>query len=126
MLEATFRNLHARLRAHAESVAFFGGGLREGSVVVQHFETMLRHLRRVIDTRRAPSPVKRLELFIDRSYIQFIMTMRCRWAHAVADDFLAKQLPHNVTWGLTMLYSLDHPSNFEDSQAQAVLSLSLC
>lgn len=38
--------------------------------------------------------------------------------HSVADDFLAKQLPHNVTWGLTMLYSLEHPSNFEDTETQ--------
>ena len=36
----------------------------------------------------------------------------------MADDFLAKQLPHNVTWGLTMLYSLEHPSNFGDSESQ--------
>lgn len=36
----------------------------------------------------------------------------------MADDFLAKQLPHNVTWGLTMLYSLEHPSNFEDNATQ--------
>jgi len=36
----------------------------------------------------------------------------------VADDFLAKQLPHNVTWGLTMLYSLEHPGNFDDNKSQ--------
>ena len=37
----------------------------------------------------------------------------------MADDFLAKQLPHNVTWGLTMLYSLEHPGNFDDNNSQA-------
>lgn len=32
-LEGAFRRLHTRLRAHAESVAFFGGGAREGAAV---------------------------------------------------------------------------------------------
>ena len=32
-LEGAFRRLHTRLRAHAESVAFFGGGAREGATV---------------------------------------------------------------------------------------------
>jgi hypothetical protein len=31
----------------------------------------------------------------------------CRWLYSVADDFFTKQLPHNVTWGLTVLYALD-------------------
>ena len=30
-----------------------------------------------------------------------------RWGHAVADDFFSKQLPNNVTWLLTLMYSLD-------------------
>ena len=33
--------------------------------------------------------------------------MVCRWLYSVADDFFTKQLPHNVTWGLTVLYALD-------------------
>jgi ABC-type uncharacterized transport system fused permease/ATPase subunit len=32
-LEGAFRFLHSRLRTHAESVAFFGGGDREKSMV---------------------------------------------------------------------------------------------
>ena len=31
---------------------------------------------------------------------------RVRWPYAVADDFFVKQLPMNVTWLLTLLYSL--------------------
>ncbi|XP_039031058.1 ABC transporter D family member 1-like [Hibiscus syriacus] len=31
-LEGTFRFIHERLRTHAESVAFFGGGAREKAV----------------------------------------------------------------------------------------------
>ena len=42
----------------------------------------------------------------------------CRWPYAVADDFFTKQLPFNVTWGLTLLYALDHQSNFSDPAVQ--------
>ena len=31
----------------------------------------------------------------------------CRLLYSVADDFFPKQLPHNVTWGLTVLYALE-------------------
>lgn len=43
----------------------------------------------------------------------------CRWLYAVADDFFTKQLPHNVTWGLTVLYALDAPGDFSDTRIQA-------
>lgn len=36
-----------------------------------------------------------------------------RWGHAIADDFFSKQLPHNVTWGLTLLYAIDRSGDFE-------------
>ena len=36
-----------------------------------------------------------------------------RWGHAIADDFFSKQLPHNVTWVLTLLYALDRSGDFE-------------
>jgi hypothetical protein len=54
-LEGAFRNLHSRLRSHAESIAFFGGGLREGSIVVQSFQKLLGHLGKVIDIRWSAS-----------------------------------------------------------------------
>ena len=44
--------------------------------------------------------------------------LRCRWLYAVADDFFTKQLPHNVTWGLTVLYALDAPGDFSDTRVQ--------
>lgn len=36
----------------------------------------------------------------------------------MADDFFTKQLPFNVTWGLTLLYAMDHQSNFSDPAVQ--------
>ena len=37
----------------------------------------------------------------------------------MADDFFTRQLPHNVTWGLTVLYALDASENLADVQLQA-------
>ena len=94
-LEGAFRGSHARLRSHAESVAFFGGGAREAATVGARFSELLRHSAALA---------------------------RARWAHAVADDFFSKQLPHNVTWALTVLYALDHsPKDSSDVAAQGRL-----
>ena len=41
-----------------------------------------------------------------------------RWLYSVADDFFTKQLPHNVTWGLTVLYALDAAKDLADVSAQ--------
>ncbi|KAK9950345.1 hypothetical protein M0R45_005839 [Rubus argutus] len=42
-LEGTFRFMHERLRAHAESVAFFGGGYREKAMVEAKFKELITH-----------------------------------------------------------------------------------
>jgi hypothetical protein len=34
--------------------------------------------------------------------------LRKRWLYGIFDDFVTKQLPHNVTWGLSLLYALEH------------------
>lgn len=34
-----------------------------------------------------------------------------RWIFGIADDFITKQLPHNVTWGLSLMYAMDHKGN---------------
>jgi ABC-type uncharacterized transport system fused permease/ATPase subunit len=52
-LEGAFRNVHARLRTHAESIAFFGGGAREGKTVDNYFNDLMKHLYSVIDIRCA-------------------------------------------------------------------------
>lgn len=55
-LEAAFRSVHTRLRTHAESIAFFGGGEREGATIAGYFDRLLSHRRRVIDIRQDDSP----------------------------------------------------------------------
>lgn len=91
-LEALFRKAHHYLKQHAESVAFFGGGMREGGTISRHLDALLAQLLKV---------------------------SKARWAHAIVDDLLSKQLPHNATWCLTMLYALQRDdSAWSDSTAQ--------
>jgi hypothetical protein len=78
-LEAEFRKAHHYLKQHAESVAFFGGAAREGANIRARLAAVLTQHARVA---------------------------RARWAHAVVDDLFTKQLPHNATWALTLLYAL--------------------
>nr|XP_029122470.1 ABC transporter D family member 1 isoform X2 [Elaeis guineensis] len=80
-LEGTFRFMHARLRTHAESVAFFGGGSRERTMVDSRFRDLLHHSK---------------------------ILLRKKWLYGIIDDFVTKQLPHNVTWGLSLLYAMEH------------------
>ena len=49
------------------------------------------------------------------------MCVLCRWLYSVADDFFTKQLPHNVTWGLTVLYALDASKDLNNLGVQVKL-----
>ncbi|KAJ7956832.1 ABC transporter D family member 1 [Quillaja saponaria] len=80
-LEGTFRFMHERLRTHAESVAFFGGGAREKAMVDSRFRELLNHSTTLL---------------------------KKKWLFGILDDFITKQLPHNVTWGLSLLYAMEH------------------
>lgn len=37
-----------------------------------------------------------------------LMLLRKKWLYGILDDFVTKQLPNNVTWGLSLLYALEH------------------
>jgi ABC-type uncharacterized transport system fused permease/ATPase subunit len=93
-LEGGFRAAHSRLRAHAESVAFFGGGAKEGRTVSAAFDALAAHLRSLIGLR---------------------------WAYGAADEFFAKQLPHSITWLLTLLYALEQRGDFASTEFQGAL-----
>ena len=47
-LEGEYRQVHSRLRTHAESVAFYGGESREASHIMQRFEALVKHLNVVL------------------------------------------------------------------------------
>lgn len=34
--------------------------------------------------------------------------LKKKWLYGIWDDFVTKQLPHNVTWGLSLLYAMEH------------------
>ena len=88
-----FRKAHHYLKQHAESVAFFGGASREGA-------SLSAHLRRWLDQRRRLA--------------------RAKWLYSAVDEFFSKQLPHNVTWALTLLYALQRDASaWADAAAQA-------
>lgn len=47
-LEGEYRQLHSRLRTHAESIAFYGGVKREASYIKQQFRTLVSHMNLVL------------------------------------------------------------------------------
>ncbi|KAL4366300.1 hypothetical protein GQ457_05G014560 [Hibiscus cannabinus] len=97
-LEGTFRFMHERLRTHAESIAFFGGGAREKVMVETRFTELLDHSS---------------------------LLLKKKWMFGILDDFVTKQLPHIVTWGLSLMYTLDHKGDLSLVSTQIELGHSL-
>ncbi|KAA3457390.1 ABC transporter D family member 1-like [Gossypium australe] len=93
-LEGTFRFMHERLRTHAESIAFFGGGAREKAMVESRFRDLLDHSS---------------------------LLLKKKWQFGILDDFVTKQFPHIVTWGLSLLYTLDHKGDRSSVSTQIEL-----
>uniref|UniRef100_A0A0V0IZK6 Putative ABC transporter D family member 1-like n=1 Tax=Solanum chacoense TaxID=4108 RepID=A0A0V0IZK6_SOLCH len=97
-LEGTFRFMHERLRTHAESVAFFGGGAREKEMVEARFKELLHHSS---------------------------LLLKKKWLFGIIDEFITKQLPHNVTWGLSLLYAMEHKGDRALTSTQGELAHAL-
>ncbi|XP_027363355.1 ABC transporter D family member 1-like isoform X2 [Abrus precatorius] len=97
-LEGSFRFMHERLCTHAESVAFFGGGAREKAMVESRFRELLTHSKYLL---------------------------KKKWLFGILDDFITKQLPHNVTWGLSLLYAMEHKGDRASITTQGELAHAL-
>ncbi|KAE9604779.1 putative fatty-acyl-CoA-transporting ATPase [Lupinus albus] len=97
-LEGTFRFMHERLCTHAESVAFFGGGAREKAMVESRFRELLTHSK---------------------------YHLKKKWVFGILDDFITKQLPHNVTWMLSLLYAMEHQGDRASISTQGDLAHAL-
>lgn len=97
-LEGLFRFMHSRLHTHAESVAFFGGGSREQTMIEARFTALLEHSKKLL---------------------------KRKWIFGIADEFITKQLPHNVTWGLSLLYAMDHSGDRASTVVQGELAHAL-
>ena len=58
------------------------------------------------------SPPPQKKQMIDAKFTTLLnhskVLLRKKWLYGIFDDFVTKQLPHNVTWGLSMLYALEH------------------
>ncbi|KAL9332697.1 hypothetical protein ACSQ67_002307 [Phaseolus vulgaris] len=97
-LEGIFRFMHERLCTHAESVAFFGGGAREKAMVESRFRELLSHSKYLL---------------------------KKKWLFGILDDFITKQLPHNVTWLLSLLYAMEHKGDRASISTQGELAHAL-
>ncbi|KAL6558839.1 ATP-binding cassette sub- D member 1 [Orobanche minor] len=97
-LEGTFRYMHERLRTHAESVAFFGGGAREREMIEARYRDLFSHS---------------------------MLFLKKKWLFGIVDDFITKQLPHNVTWGLSLLYAMEHKGDRASTSTQGELAHAL-
>ncbi|XP_057496579.1 ABC transporter D family member 1-like isoform X2 [Actinidia eriantha] len=80
-LEGSFRFMHERLRSHAESIAFFGGGAREKAMV----ESRLRDL-------------------LDHSSLH----IKKKWLFGILDDFITRLLPQSVASSFSLLYAIEY------------------
>lgn len=80
-LEGIFRFMNERLCTHAESVAFFGDGAREKSMVESRFRDLLAHS-------------------------QYLL--KKKWLFGILDDFITKQIPGNVTRLLSLFYAKEN------------------
>lgn len=53
-----------------------------------------------------------------------MLLLRKRWLFGIIDDFITKQLPHNVTWGLSLLYAMEHKGDRALTSTQGGISFS--
>ena len=83
--EGAFRHSHTRLGACSESVAFFGGGVREGSLIGNRFHALCKHIA---------------------------ATSRARLHYDIFDNFLTVHLPHCATWVATLIFAMEYPGDY--------------
>lgn len=49
-----------------------------------------------------------IELKFKALFDHSMLLLKKKWLFGIIDDFITKQLPHNVTWGLSLLYAMEH------------------
>ncbi|KVI04747.1 AAA+ ATPase domain-containing protein, partial [Cynara cardunculus var. scolymus] len=121
-LEGSFRFMHERLRTHAESVAFFGGGAREKAVTP--FDLYHLYPRALVSVLMC-AKVEMIESRFNELLVHANILLRRRWLFGILDDFVTKQLPHNVTWGLSLLYAMEHKADRSLTSTQGELAHAL-
>jgi len=76
-LDGEFTFVHSRLKQHAESVAFFNGGMAEKRIIEQHFDAKIEHQR---------------------------YQKREEHKYGVWQQFISHFLPQNVVWFMSSIY----------------------
>ncbi|KAG6529361.1 hypothetical protein ZIOFF_011558 [Zingiber officinale] len=51
--------------------------------------------------------------------------LKNKWLYGILDEFITKQLPHNVTWVLSLLYAMEHEGDRSLTSTQGELAHSL-
>ena len=51
--------------------------------------------------------------------------LKKKWLFGILDDFTTKQLPHNVTWGLSLLYAMEHKGDRALVSTQGMISVTI-
>eukprot|EP00055_Hartaetosiga_balthica_P012730 m.62706 g.62706 ORF g.62706 m.62706 type:complete len:1271 (+) comp8040_c2_seq2:177-3989(+) len=77
-LQGVFRFIQRRVRTHGESIAFFGGQEKEGTIALKAFDNIVDHTSR---------------------------RYKAEYVFQIVDNFVVKQLPSIVTWTLSLLYA---------------------
>lgn len=53
------------------------------------------------------------------------LLLKKKWLFGILDDFTTKQLPHNVTWGLSLLYAMEHQGDRASTTTQGEINKEL-
>ncbi|KAJ6737192.1 ATP-BINDING CASSETTE SUB-FAMILY D MEMBER [Salix viminalis] len=54
-----------------------------------------------------------------------MLLLKKKWSYGILDDFVTKQLPHNVTWGLSLMYAIEHKGDRAITSTQGELAHAL-
>ncbi|KAJ6378134.1 hypothetical protein OIU78_028385 [Salix suchowensis] len=54
-----------------------------------------------------------------------MLLLKKKWSYGILDDFVTKQLPNNVTWGLSLLYAVENNGDRAMSSTQGELAHAL-
>lgn len=56
------------------------------------------------------------------------LLLKKKWLFGIIDEFITKQLPHNVTWGLSLLYAMEHKGDraLTSTQGDSQPTMNLC
>ena len=87
-LDGEFSQIHSRLAANSESIAFLDGGKTERAIIDSKFSAKLAHQKKQ----------KRVEHM-----------------YGVADQFVSQFLPQNAAWILSLLYKQNRPDQSDAS-----------